>query len=378
MPRPPGVALLLACIALGVSTAPAAVQAPPPNVILITLDGARTEEIFGGLDLEVLRAGLKKDQTVDQTRAYAQFWADTPQARRARLMPFFWNEWMARHGSIAGNRAAGSRFGIRNTRRFSYPGYAEILTGEPHDAVIDSNDNRRYPFPTLLDVLQQRLALGRDQVAAFGSWETFRWIASSRPDAFLVNAGYQPLDSADPDARRWSREQFEAHSPWDTVRHDMFTFRLALAHLKTARPRVLYLALGETDDWAHDLRYDRVLQTLALTDAWFRQLWSWLQSDAQYRDNTSILITVDHGRGRTPSDWGKHGETIDGAEETWLASIGPAWPRRGEWTAAPDAYATQVAATLARAAGVDLRQDIPGAGPPIDYLWQDGPASAGR
>ena len=378
MPRPPGRALLLACAALWFATAPAAVQAPPPNVILITLDGARTQEIFGGLDLEVLRAGLKKDQAAEDTRAYVQFWADTPQARRARLMPFFWNEWMARHGSIAGNRAAGSRFGIRNTRRFSYPGYAEILTGEPHDADIDSNDNRRYPFPTLLDVLQQRLALGHDQVAAFGSWETFRWIVSSRADAFFVNAGYQPVDGSDPDVRRWSREQFEAHSPWDTVRHDMFTFRLALAHLKAARPRVLYIALGETDDWAHDLRYDRVLQTLALTDAWFRQLWSWLQSDAQYRDNTSILITVDHGRGRTPSDWGKHGETIDGAEETWLAAIGPAWPRRGEWSAAPDAYASQVAATLSRAAGVDLRRDIPAAGAPIDYLWQDGPASAGR
>ena len=69
-------------------------------------------------------------------------------------MPFFWTEWMPAHGSIAGNRARGSRFGITNTHRFSYPGYAEILTGEPHDAVIDSNDNRRYPFPTLLDVAE--------------------------------------------------------------------------------------------------------------------------------------------------------------------------------------------------------------------------------
>ena len=69
-------------------------------------------------------------------------------------MPFFWTEWMKAHGSIAGNRALGSRFGITNRHRFSYPGYAEILTGEPHDEVIDSNDNRRYPFPTVLDILQ--------------------------------------------------------------------------------------------------------------------------------------------------------------------------------------------------------------------------------
>ncbi len=104
--------------------------------------------------MEVLRAGLKKDERLEDTRAYQQYWADTPEARRARVMPFFWTEWMTAHGSIAGNRAAGSKFGITNTHRFSYPGYAEILTGEPHDAVIDSNDDRRYPFPTLLDVAE--------------------------------------------------------------------------------------------------------------------------------------------------------------------------------------------------------------------------------
>ena len=98
---------------------------------------------------------------------------------------------------------------------------------------------------------------------------------------------------------------------------------------------MLYLALGETDDWAHDERYDRVLQTLERTDAWFKELWTWLQTDAQYRDNTAILITVDHGRGRTPKDWGNHGDDVDGAQETWLAAIGPDWPRRGEWTDAP-------------------------------------------
>lgn len=364
----PALLLLLGSV-LWLPASPDAQSAPAHNAILITLDGARTQEIFGGLDLEVLRAGLKKDETVEQTRVYQQFWAETPEARREKVMPFFWTEWMTAHGSIAGHRAKGSRFGVRNTRRFSYPGYAEILTGAPHDAVIDSNDNRRYEFPTVLDVLQRRLDLGRDQVAAFGSWETFRWIVSNRDQGFVVNAGFQAFDSPDPEAQRWSREQFEAHSPWDSVRHDMFTFRLALSHLKTARPRVLYLALGETDDWAHGGRYDRVLQTLALTDAWLKELWTWLQSDPQYRDNTSILVTVDHGRGRTPADWGNHGETVDGAQETWLAAIGPQWPRRGEWVDAPEASSSQVAATLARTMGVDLRDDTPNAGEPIEYLW---------
>jgi len=362
-------ALIAFSSVLVVTAAPAAQPTAARNLILITLDGARVQEIFGGLDVEVLRAGLKKDERLEETRAYKQYWAATPEARRARVMPFFWNEWMAAHGSIAGNRAAGSRFGITNTHRFSYPGYAEILTGEAHDAVIDSNDNRRYAFPTLLDVAKRRLSLSRDQVAAFGSWETFRWIASAEEDSFVVNAGYQEFASERPDVQRLSRAQFETQTPWDSVRNDMYTFRLALAHLESAHPRVLYLALGETDDWAHGERYDRVLQTLERTDAWFKELWNWLQGDPQYRDNTAILITVDHGRGRTSQDWGKHGDKVDGADETWLAAIGPDWPRRGPWANAPDAFTNQIAATGAKVLGLDLREDVPNAGTPIEYLW---------
>lgn len=368
LPRPVFVLPLVAALALGAALA--AQQPPARNVILITLDGARHQDIFTGLDPDIVAAGLKEGQTLEGSPLYKRYWASTPEARREKVMPFLWNEWLRANGSIAGNRALGSRVTLTNTRRFSYPGYAEILTGAAHDAVIDSNDNRRYEFPTLLDVLQRRLGLALTSVAAFGSWETFNWIVSNREDAFTANAGYEPYASADEETERLSRAQFETQTPWDSVRNDMYTFRLALAHLRSARPRVLYLALGETDDWAHDERYDRVLQTLERTDAWFRELWTWLQSDPQYRDNTAILVTVDHGRGRTPKDWGRHGQDIDGAEETWAAFIGPDWPRRGEWSGGPEIRTSQFAATLAKAAGVDLRQDIPEAGEPIAELWK--------
>ena len=80
-------------------------QAAPPAVVLITLDGARTEEIFGGLDLAVLKSTLSDKQTVETQPVYRRFWAPTPEARREKLMPFFWGTLMREHGSIAGNRA---------------------------------------------------------------------------------------------------------------------------------------------------------------------------------------------------------------------------------------------------------------------------------
>src|SRR5690606_29818756 len=131
-----------ALVLLRTVQAPVTAQTPRArNLILITLDGVRTQEIFGGLDLDILRSTLREGEAPESTRVYRDFWAPTPEERREKLMPFFWGEWMARHGSILGNRAKGSRFGVTNPHRFSYPGYAEILTGAARPAV-DSNDPR--------------------------------------------------------------------------------------------------------------------------------------------------------------------------------------------------------------------------------------------
>ena len=240
------VALLLLLASLGAAPL-LAQQEQIHNVVLVTLDGVRTQEIFGGLDLDLLRASLDT-QDVEDSAAYRRFWAPTPEARRERLMPFFWGTLMTNHGSIAGNRAEGSVVEITNTQRFSYPGYAEILTGEAHDDVITSNANQRYPLPTILDFLQDALELDRSQVAAFAAWETFRWIVSHDADAFTVNAGYQESDDSDPAMQALSRQQFETPTPWDNVRHDYYTFELTMRHLTVHRPRIVYLALDETDD----------------------------------------------------------------------------------------------------------------------------------
>ena len=337
------------------------------NVILITFDGARTQEIFGGLDLDVLRASIDGGEP-ESTEVYRWFWAPTPEARRTRLMPFFWETLMVEHGSIAGNRALGSTVELANRMRFSYPSYAEILTGEAHDDTITSNDNRRYPFPTVLQFLQRELGLDDTRAAAFAAWETFRWIVSSEAGTFTVNAGYQASDDPDPVMQELSSQQFDTPTPWDNVRHDHYTFALAMRHLAVHHPRVLYLALGETDDWAHGERYDRTLEAFARNDQQLRQLWKWLQADDQYRDRTAIVLTTDHGRGHTGADWTDHGNDTEGAQFVWMAVVSPTVALRGEWRDHAPIRLNQVAATLAAFLGLDFRSLTPGAGPPIARL----------
>jgi hypothetical protein len=339
----------------------------PRHIVLVTLDGVRTEEIFGGLDAVAL-ASTTKDGTIAGTGAYRKYYAETPDARRARVMPFIWQTLLRNSGSIAGNRARGSRFGVTNRQRFSYPGYAELLTGAPHDADITSNDNRRYPFPTVLEFLVSRWSKP-GAVAVFGSWDTFHWISAHQDDVVPVNAGYEAFKSPNTRVQALSDAQFEATTPWQSARHDAFTFRFAMDYLRRERPRALYIAFDETDDWAHDRNYERVLDTLHRIDDYLRELYAWLQSDPEYRDTTSLIVTVDHGRGHGADDWSKHGDDVVGADETWMIASGPDWPRRGEWTDAPPAYSSQVASTLAKAVGEDFRQLVPEAAGPIDYLW---------
>jgi hypothetical protein len=341
-------------------------QRKTENVILITLDGTRHQEIFGGFDAELYR---KIEKDAGQKEVFKTFNAPTAEQRREKLMPFFWQIWMRNHGSITGNRALKSEAKTTNNLLFSYPGYSEILTGEAHDDVIKSNKRIQNTFPSFLQFLQKKLKLNYNQVATFASWNVFNEIATSQPDAFQINAGYEKYESNLPEIQRLSREQFETPTPWDSVRHDYYTFRLAMNHLKQFRPRVLYLGLGETDDWAHDKRYDLMINALHRTDNYFSELWQFLESDAQYKGKTSIIITVDHGRGNTEKDWSDHGEDVPEARYIWMAFISPDTKMRGEWKNAETVYQNQIAATLCRFLGFDYAEQNPKAGKPIEKVF---------
>lgn len=66
--------------------APAAyTQAPAENVILITLDGMRWQEVFGGADSALIK---DKKYVEDVVGLRARFWHDQPEIRREKLMPF--------------------------------------------------------------------------------------------------------------------------------------------------------------------------------------------------------------------------------------------------------------------------------------------------
>jgi arylsulfatase A-like enzyme len=127
----------------------------------------------------------------------------------------------------------------------------------------------------------------------------------------------------------------------------------------------MFLGFGETDEWAHEARYDRYLQSANHVDQFVRQLWQTLQSIPQYRDKTTLLLTADHGRGTGPKGWRDHGDKTEGAEHIWLAVLGPDTPALGERANCAPITQSQIAATMAALLGEDYRAAFPKAGAPI-------------
>src|SRR5271155_624557 len=95
------------------------------NIILVTADGLRWQDLFHGVD-----PLLAREKSVSMDPASKD--ADGRRARfanREALAPFFWKT-LAQNGVVLNN------VNVTNAYRVSYPGYSEILTGRATDDVI--------------------------------------------------------------------------------------------------------------------------------------------------------------------------------------------------------------------------------------------------
>jgi hypothetical protein len=356
--------LTLIIVSGHISALHAAQELQTRNVILVTTDGLRIQEMFEGLDPMLLN-NREKSGIDNEARLREKFWRDDPKERREALLPFFWGT-LAKQGVVLGNQKLNSVVKVQNRHHFSYPGYAEILTGQPQPEV-NSNDPIRIKVPTALDFARQKLNLDNKGVAAFASWNIFNYFVTHEEDSFYVNAGYKAVSEeiVTRRMRRLSRQQFQMLTPWDSVRHDVVTCELALSYLEEYKPRVLYVAPGETDDWAHNRRYDRVIEMAHYFDNFLEDLWNTLQSMDEYKDKTTLIITTDHGRGVQLDDWTGHGSKIPGADDIWVAVIGPDTPDKGELKDTPQYYQGSAASTLLTFLGLDYREYNPDIQPPI-------------
>jgi len=358
--------LLTSATALAGSSAVAvAAQRRTKHILLFTSDGVRWQDLFTGIDPLLMNekaAGMGPGAEELRSR----FSKPSAEERRAAVMTFCWKTLIPR-GVLLGNLHKGSSMQVSNRYRVSYPGYSEILTGRAQDDVVKGNDPIRNPTPSFLQFLKERTQLRQEQVAVFASWKVLHAIAESRQDDIFINAGYEtcrlPKDSTR--IALLNQLQHEARYLDSSSRHDAFTFEMAMEYLDKIRPEHLYISFDETDDWAHNNRYDQVLKSLQYFDRSLQRLWNYLQNSPKYRDTTTLVVTVDHGRGATLGDWSDHGPRVPGDEQIWAAFIGPDTPAKGEISGHPVRYQRDIAPTILELLGIEGHAYAGAQGTPI-------------
>jgi hypothetical protein len=314
------------------------------NVIIVTLDGVRWQEVFTGADSALIH---DPRFTPGLSRTKEDFWTTSPNERRRKLMPFFWDS-IAPKALVLGDRNQSSLVDITNKHRFSYPGYSEILTGFADDERINSNNKVVNPNRTVFEFLNEQPAL-RGKVAAFTSWDVFPFIFNEPRAGLLVNGGPEPMTGSLSAAEKsLNRLQEQLPNPWSGIRHDALTHNFAMEYLRRARPRVLYIGFDETDDFAHEKKYHAYVRALRRSDDMIRELWQWVQSTEGYRNKTTLIITTDHGRGNADK-FSDHAREVEGAQHIWIAMIGP--DTRAQATPSGQFYQNQIARTIAARLG---------------------------
>ena len=356
------------------------------NLVVVTIDGLRWQEVFRGADLALIdNAKFVENSALLKSK----YWRTSLQKRRELLMPFVWHT-IAKQGVLIGDRDIGSKMSVSNNWYFSYPGYSEIFTGIA-DNSINSNKKIANKNISFLEWLNNKNSF-QGNIAAFGGWDVFPYIFNTKRSHLYVNAGFMPLSEDESgyaisqDIKLLNQLQKEVPSPWHNVRFDSFTYRFAKDYLLNKKPRVLTISLGETDDFAHDGHYDQYIKSTQRSDAFIADLWHTIQNTEGYKNNTVLLITTDHGRGSTAQDWQHHAsklatETymkdlnkfengIVGSNNIWFAAIGVGIKAQGEIIPKNEIKQSQIAATALTLLAEDPQKFNPKAGKPIEEILQ--------
>jgi hypothetical protein len=283
------------------------------RVVLVTVDGMRWQDYFEGSDATrgpvpplPPEAMMPRTHALARTRGVA-FGATMPGCGVART-------------------ASGANM--------SLPGYREMFTGHPSRCI--DNECGRVGW-TVLDEAARR---GVDGVASVSSWATLALAASGGGSGVHVDAGAS-----------------------GAYRNDGDTAREALSVLRNARPALMHIGLGDTDERGHQSDYAGYLDAMLFADEVIGDVVDTLDA-LGLMSKTTILVTPDHGRN---SDFRDHGPLRAESGRTFLVAIGDGVGGRGTPCLPNDITLPDIAATIA--ALLDLPPDTSDeAGRPIGAI----------
>ena len=308
------------------SGASAAWAGKTQNVLLVIVDGVRWQEVFTGVDPTLLTDAGGSWTAGDELKR--KYWNDDPGIRRRLLFPFLWDT-VATQGQLFGNQQAGSVGHITNPMPSPTRATTRSRPGWPiHESIPMSTDQ---PEPHGIRVAQYQTGVRR-QGRDFRHLGSVHRHLKRQAQRHSIRAGGSPIDASDKSPQGEllnelyrTTTRFDGSDPFDSFLHVVVR-----EHLRTHKPRVMFVGYGDTDTWQHMGRYDNFLETAHSFDGYIAEVWRQIQSSADYKDRTTLIISTDHGRGSGPVEWKDHGTGQKGSENIWIAVIGPDTAPLGE------------------------------------------------
>lgn len=279
--------LLLSAPVFADSTKP---KSTPYRLLFITVDGVRFQEVY--------KKGMIK--------ARDDFW-------------FF------------GDRNRGQKMKIANKAALSVPGYQSIYSGIKPLTTCRNNECSYVKHETFMDRLQAEYQFGFNNMALISAWYNVRYGATQKPGNFFINTGLGRAEEGTEkeyiDPRTGEVPEELKHlidkpmPPWNH-RWDIDNFEYSLWYLKNIQPKVLAVGFLNPDEFAHHKQWVEYDQSVKDMDTYIQGYLEYLDKNPEIGDNTHIILTTDHGRGR----WflkPKHDRWILSSRRVW-AMVRPA------------------------------------------------------
>ena len=313
------------------------------RVVLVTIDGARWQDVFGGSDAD--RSGA-------------------PPVPPEQLMPRVYGL-LADHGVAFGaDREGCGTVHTASGANVSLPGYQEIFTGRPSYCL---DNNCEGVSESVLDEAARADVPG---VASIGSWEVLDRAVSGGGAGVLVAVGRSwPAEVSGATVGSTSLDGLVAaglaadpYPGHDGYRPDAQTAAIALEYFRAAKPAFLHIGLGDTDELGHRDDYPGYLVALRNADALIGSIADEIAKLGALGEKTTLLVTPDHGRN---SDFRDHGTLRIESGRTFLLAFGAGVTARGIGCPPRDITLADIAPTIRVRLG--LPRDVgDGAGKRID------------
>ncbi|WP_299494358.1 hypothetical protein [uncultured Shewanella sp.] len=270
----------------------------PNNLVLVTIDGLRWNEIIDGADLKLINS---PHWVLDPQQIKRDFWQDNRHARREKLMPFLWQT-MVSQG---------------------------VLIGTGHDYIVHSDREEKCHRAPAIDACKVKSNPKRPKTELSKSEEPqieassvspntdmMQWLRSVFPYGYrstpfgvkLVPVYFNDVDKQKPNY-------------WKKTNFDSKTYAYAVESIKSHFQKVTYLSFGATDMHLHEGNYGKYLYAARRIDSYIARLWALLQSLPQYKNNTILVVVNGHHLKRVSRTATE--KTINGYYPLWFVAMGP-------------------------------------------------------